>query len=123
MLIPPDLLGFGGFGREVLEGDYPHKTHSLFAQAYRLGVPITAHVGIGYDIVHEIHQQNVSKGQQHVSYTNHGKDDGGKVVMRARDIELDSIGAEHADTIDLGQESEESSRRQTERAVAGAMDS
>ena len=47
-------LGVGeSVGREVLEGDYPQKEHSLFAQAYRLGVPITAHVGIGYDIVHE----------------------------------------------------------------------
>lgn len=49
-----DGLGLGeSVGREILEGDYPHKQQSLFAQAYRLGVPVTVHVGIGYDIVYE----------------------------------------------------------------------
>lgn len=47
-------LGLGEtVGREILEGDYPNKEKSLFAQAYRLGVPVTVHVGIGYDIVYE----------------------------------------------------------------------
>jgi hypothetical protein len=46
-------LGFGeALGREILEGNYPHKDLSLFAQAYRLGVPVTVHVGLGHDIVH-----------------------------------------------------------------------
>jgi hypothetical protein len=40
-------------GREIGAGDYPHRRHSLFAQAYRLGVPVTVHVGIGYDIIYE----------------------------------------------------------------------
>ena len=49
-----DGLGLGEcVGKEILEGDYPNKDKSLFAQAYRLGVPITVHVGIGYDIVYE----------------------------------------------------------------------
>lgn len=49
-----DGLGLGAaIGREILEGDYPHKETSVLAQAYRLGVPVTVHVGIGYDILHE----------------------------------------------------------------------
>lgn len=47
-------LGLGeGIGREIAEGEYPYRQHSLFAAAYRRGVPATVHVGIGYDIVHE----------------------------------------------------------------------
>jgi hypothetical protein len=47
-------LGLGeSLGREILEGDFPHKDTSVLAAGYRLGVPITAHVGIGYDILHE----------------------------------------------------------------------
>jgi hypothetical protein len=40
-------------GRAIQEGNYPHKQISLFAAAYRLNIPITVHVGIGYDIIHE----------------------------------------------------------------------
>lgn len=40
-------------GRAILAGDYPHKEISIFAAAARLGVPVTVHVGIGYDIIHE----------------------------------------------------------------------
>lgn len=40
-------------GRAILEGDYPHKDVSLFAEAVRWGVPVTVHVGMGYDIIHE----------------------------------------------------------------------
>jgi len=47
-------LGFGqALGQAIWEGDYPHKDISLFAQAHRLGVPVTVHVGIGHDIIHE----------------------------------------------------------------------
>lgn len=46
-------LGFGeALGKALAEGDYPHKEKSLFATAWQLGVPVTVHVGIGYDIVH-----------------------------------------------------------------------
>ena len=31
----------------------PHKDVSIFAAAYEAGVPITVHVGVGYDILHE----------------------------------------------------------------------
>jgi len=40
-------------GKAIHEGDFPFKEHSLLAAAYRLQVPVTVHVGIGYDIVHE----------------------------------------------------------------------
>ncbi|MBI1899992.1 MAG: hypothetical protein HYS13_02610 [Planctomycetia bacterium] len=47
-------LGLGeAIGREILDGDYPHKATSVLAQANRLRVPVTVHVGIGYDILHE----------------------------------------------------------------------
>lgn len=40
-------------GRLIEEGDFPRKDSSLLAAGYRHGVPITVHVGIGYDIVYE----------------------------------------------------------------------
>jgi hypothetical protein len=47
-------LGLGeGLGRAILEGDFPHKEVSVLAAAVRLNVPLTVHVGIGYDILHE----------------------------------------------------------------------
>jgi hypothetical protein len=47
-------LGLGeALGREILEGDFPYKETSVLAAGYRLGVPVTVHIGIGYDILHE----------------------------------------------------------------------
>jgi hypothetical protein len=47
-------LGLGeNIGRRIAESDFPHKGVSVFAAAYRRGVPATVHVGIGYDIIHE----------------------------------------------------------------------
>jgi hypothetical protein len=47
-------LGLGEcLGRAILEGDFPHKEISVLAAAVRLGVPLTVHVGIGHDILHE----------------------------------------------------------------------
>jgi hypothetical protein len=47
-------LGFGeNIGRRIAASDYANKRLSVFAAAYRLGVPITVHAGIGYDIIHE----------------------------------------------------------------------
>ena len=40
-------------GRRISESDYPYRDWSVFAAAYRLNVPVTVHVGIGYDILHE----------------------------------------------------------------------
>jgi hypothetical protein len=47
-------LGLGeALGRAILEGSFPHKDVSVLAAGVRLGVPVTVHVGIGYDILHE----------------------------------------------------------------------
>ncbi len=47
-------LGLGeNLGRHIDAGDFPHKDVSIFAAAYRHSVPVTVHVGIGYDIIHE----------------------------------------------------------------------
>ena len=47
-------LGFGeNVGRRILESDYPHKDVSILAAAYELSIPVTLHVGVGYDIIHE----------------------------------------------------------------------
>ena len=40
-------------GRVINESDFPCKDTSLLAAGQRLGIPITIHVGIGYDIVYE----------------------------------------------------------------------
>ncbi|MGI8786035.1 MAG: hypothetical protein ACR2L2_20570 [Acidobacteriota bacterium] len=48
------LLGFGEIvGRGIEENRLPHRDISILAAGYRLQVPVTVHVGIGYDIVHE----------------------------------------------------------------------
>jgi hypothetical protein len=47
-------LGLGeALGRAILDGPFPYKDISVLAQAVRLNVPVTVHVGIGYDIIHE----------------------------------------------------------------------
>jgi hypothetical protein len=47
-------LGFGeAVGKAIATGDFPNKDASIFAAAHEAGVPITVHVGVGYDIVHE----------------------------------------------------------------------
>lgn len=50
----PQGLGMGEvLGRAILEGNFPNKEISVLAAAVRLGVPVTVHAGIGYDILHE----------------------------------------------------------------------
>ena len=47
-------LGLGeNLGRHIEAGNFPHKDVSIFAAASRRSVPVTVHVGVGYDIVHE----------------------------------------------------------------------
>ncbi|MFA0765268.1 MAG: hypothetical protein BDTLLHRC_000221 [Candidatus Fervidibacter sp.] len=47
-------LGMGeAIGKFIAEGNFPHKDISILAAGYRLKVPVTVHVGIGYDIIHE----------------------------------------------------------------------
>jgi hypothetical protein len=47
-------LGFGAsVGEAILKSDFPHRDTSVLAAGVRLGVPVTVHIGIGYDIIHE----------------------------------------------------------------------
>jgi hypothetical protein len=47
-------LGFGeAVGQAIDTGDFPYGELSLLAAAWRKSVPVTIHVGIGYDIIHE----------------------------------------------------------------------
>ena len=47
-------LGLGeNLGRHIEAGNFPHQDASIFAAAYRRSVPVTVHVGVGYDIIHE----------------------------------------------------------------------
>lgn len=47
-------LGLGeNFGRRILAEDFPHRDVSIMAHAYELGIPVTLHIGVGYDITHE----------------------------------------------------------------------
>jgi len=47
-------LGLGeNVGKRILESGYAHTDVSILAAAYRLSIPATVHVGIGYDIIHE----------------------------------------------------------------------
>lgn len=49
-----DGLGFGeAVGRMIEEEKFPYRQYSLLAAGYRMQVPVTVHVGIGCDIVHE----------------------------------------------------------------------
>jgi phosphoglycolate phosphatase-like HAD superfamily hydrolase len=47
-------IGLGeNIGRRITQSDFSHRDLSVFAAAWRLGVPITVHPGVGYDIIHE----------------------------------------------------------------------
>ena len=47
-------MGLGeAIGRAILDGDFPHKATSVLAAGVRLKIPVTVHIGIGYDIIHE----------------------------------------------------------------------
>lgn len=47
-------MGLGeALGRAILDGPFPYRETSVLAAGVRLGVPVTVHVGIGYDILHE----------------------------------------------------------------------
>lgn len=49
-----DGLGLGeATGRMIEEERFPHRQVSILAAGYRLRVPVTVHVGIGYDIIHQ----------------------------------------------------------------------
>jgi hypothetical protein len=47
-------LGLGeNVGRRISLSNFPNRALSILAAAYRLSIPATVHVGIGYDITHE----------------------------------------------------------------------
>lgn len=47
-------IGLGEAVGRVIEGEqFPHRELSVLAAGYRLRIPVTVHVGIGYDIIHE----------------------------------------------------------------------
>ncbi len=47
-------IGMGeAIGKAIYDSDFKYKHISIFAQAYKLKIPVTVHVGIGYDIIHE----------------------------------------------------------------------
>jgi hypothetical protein len=47
-------LGYGeAVGRWIVDEDFPHKGISIVGRAYELHVPVTVHVGMGQDIIHE----------------------------------------------------------------------
>jgi hypothetical protein len=49
-----DGIGLGeAIGRAIIEGQFPYAETSVLAAGRRLGVPVTVHVAIGQDIVHE----------------------------------------------------------------------
>ncbi|MEW6233238.1 MAG: hypothetical protein AB1566_13110 [Chloroflexota bacterium] len=49
-----DGLGLGEAIGRMIEGEgFPHREASILAAGCRLRVPVTVHVGIGYDIIHE----------------------------------------------------------------------
>ncbi|MDD1763069.1 MAG: hypothetical protein LUQ59_12630 [Methanothrix sp.] len=47
-------LGYGeSVGAAICEAKLPHKNFSILANGYELNVPVTAHVAIGTDIIHQ----------------------------------------------------------------------
>ncbi|MGZ7046317.1 MAG: hypothetical protein ACXVJK_08335, partial [Candidatus Aminicenantales bacterium] len=49
-----DGIGLGeAIGRAIIEGKFPYAETSVLAAGFRLGIPVTVHVAIGQDIVHE----------------------------------------------------------------------
>ncbi len=46
--------GFGEtLGRRIVEANLPHRGASVLARAFELGIPVTVHVALGSDIVHQ----------------------------------------------------------------------
>ena len=47
-------IGLGeAVGRYIEREEFPHRSLSIYAAGYRLGIPVTVHIGIGQDIIHE----------------------------------------------------------------------
>ncbi|MGQ9853558.1 MAG: hypothetical protein ACUVTG_09175 [Candidatus Oleimicrobiaceae bacterium] len=47
-------IGMGeAIGRMIEQEQFPHRDVSILAAGFRMGIPVTVHVGIGYDVLHE----------------------------------------------------------------------
>src|SRR6202030_2761060 len=47
-------LGLGeNVGRRIATSQFPHRDLSILGTAHQSSIPVTVHVGIGYDILHE----------------------------------------------------------------------
>lgn len=47
-------LGYGeAIGRAILDNNHPYKEHSLLATCVEKGIPVTVHVAVGTDIIHQ----------------------------------------------------------------------
>ena len=47
-------IGWGeALGRYIWEHNFPYREQSVLAMGYHLGVPVTVHIGVGNDIIHE----------------------------------------------------------------------
>ena len=61
--------GLGEYvGETIAQSTFPHRSLSVLAAAWNVGVPVTIHVGIGYDILHE-HANCDGAALGQVSYT------------------------------------------------------
>ncbi len=49
----PDIGMGAAVGQAILEGNFPNKDISILAQAAKYNIPITTHVSIGQDIIHQ----------------------------------------------------------------------
>jgi hypothetical protein len=70
-----DGLGLGEtMGRAIEEGKFPYRQSSILAAGYRLQVPVTVHVALGQDILHEHPNMNgAAYGEtSHLWYPGHG---------------------------------------------------
>jgi hypothetical protein len=46
--------GFGGVvGKAIVDREYAHRDVSILATGWELDLPVTIHIGLGYDIIHE----------------------------------------------------------------------
>jgi hypothetical protein len=47
-------IGFGeAIGRRIIDSDHPHREYSLLSACVEKGIPVTVHVAIGTDIIHQ----------------------------------------------------------------------
>ena len=47
-------LGAGAaLGERILKEDFPHRDYSILARGIELGVPVTVHIAIGTDVIHQ----------------------------------------------------------------------